>query len=55
MALGIAQVDPEEVVYIDDQALFVEVAQSLGMRGIHHTDYAATRAALAELGLTLPD
>jgi putative hydrolase of the HAD superfamily len=55
MALGIAQVDPEEVVYIDDQALFVEVAQSLGMHGIQHTGYAATRAALAALGLTLPD
>jgi putative hydrolase of the HAD superfamily len=55
MALGIAQVDPEEVVYIDDQELFVEVAQSLGLHGSHHTDYASTRAALAALGLTLPD
>src|SRR6185369_13399558 len=55
MALGIVQVDPEEVVYIDDQELFVEVAQSLGLHGIHHTDYAATRAALAALGLTVPD
>jgi putative hydrolase of the HAD superfamily len=55
MALGIAQVDPAEAVYIDDQELFVEVAQSLGMQGIHHTDYAATRTALAALGLTLPD
>ena len=55
MVLGIAQVDPEEVVYIDDQELFVEVAQSLGLHGIHHTDYAATRAALAALGLTVPD
>jgi len=55
MALGIAQVDPEEVVYIDDQELFVEVAQSLGLHGIHHTDYASTRAALAALGLTVPD
>ena len=55
MALGIAQVDPAEAVYIDDQELFVEVAQSLGMHGIHHTDYATTRTALAALGLTLPD
>ncbi len=55
MALGIAQVDPEEAVYIDDQELFVEVAQGLGLHGIHHTDYASTRAALAALGLTLPD
>ena len=55
MALGIAQVDPEEVVYIDDQELFVEVAQSLGLHGIHHMDYAPTRAALAALWLTVPD
>ena len=55
MALGIAQVDPQEVVYIDHQALFVEVAQSLGMHGIHHTDYATTCATLAALGLTLLD
>ena len=55
MALGIAQVGPAEAVYLDDQELFVEVAQSLEMHGIHHTDYATTCAALAALGLTLPD
>ncbi len=55
MALDIAQVNPEEVVYIDDQELFVEVAQSLGLHGLHHTDYASTRAALAALGLALSD
>ena len=53
MALDIAQVDPGEVAYIDDQELFVEVAQSLGMRGIHHTAYDSTRTALATLGLSL--
>jgi putative hydrolase of the HAD superfamily len=53
MALDIAQVEPTEVVYLDDQALFVEVAQRLGMHGIHHTSYATTRAALATFGLSL--
>jgi putative hydrolase of the HAD superfamily len=43
------------VVYLDDQALFVEVVQSLGLQGIHHTGYASTRAALAALGLVLSD
>src|SRR5215510_4884532 len=43
MALDIGQTSPLQVLYIDDQALFVEVAQDLGMRGIHHTDYASTR------------
>ena len=53
MALDIAQVSPAEVVYVDDQALFVEVAESLGMHGIHHTGYESTRSALAALGLSL--
>jgi putative hydrolase of the HAD superfamily len=53
MALDITQAQPSQVVYIDDQVLFVEVAQSLGIRGIHHTDYASTRAALVEFGLSL--
>lgn len=52
LALDMAQVDPQEVVYIDDQILFVEVAESLGLHGIHHTSYASTRAALAAFGLS---
>ena len=51
IALDIAQVPPEWVVYIEDRFMFVEVAQSLGIRGIHHTGYDSTRAALASLGL----
>jgi putative hydrolase of the HAD superfamily len=51
MALDIAQVQPERVIYIDDRNLFVEVAEGLGIRGIHHTSYGATRATLAGLGL----
>jgi hypothetical protein len=33
----------------------VEIAQGLRLQSIHHTDYTATRAALAALGLTLLD
>jgi putative hydrolase of the HAD superfamily len=55
LALDIAQVDPTEVVYIDDQALFVQVAQKFGLHTIHHTGYDATRTALAALGLSLTD
>jgi putative hydrolase of the HAD superfamily len=51
IALDIAQVSPERVVYIEDRFMFGEVAQSLGIRGIHHTDSDLTRAALASLGL----
>lgn len=53
IALDIAQTPSEQVVYIDDRALFVEVAQGLGIRGIVHKDLAGTQKALAELGLKL--
>ena len=52
MALDISQAAPEQVAYIDDRALFVEVASSLGIHGILHTDMPTTRSKLAELGLT---
>jgi putative hydrolase of the HAD superfamily len=52
IALDIAQVQPEQVVYIDDRAMFVEVAQGLGIRGIIHKDYETTRKALEALGLS---
>jgi putative hydrolase of the HAD superfamily len=51
LALDVAQVSPERVVYIEDRFMFVEVAQSLGIQGIYHTDYDSTRAALTSLGL----
>ena len=53
IALDIAQVNPEQVIYIDDRAMFVEVAQGLGIKGILHTGYPATRKALEGLGLLL--
>lgn len=55
IALDIAQVPREEVVYIDDRPMFVQVAQGLGLRGICHSnkDMARTRGQLAAMGLTL--
>ena len=52
LALDIAQVPAEQVVYIDDQPLFVQVADGLGIRGVRHADYRSTRAQLASFGLT---
>jgi putative hydrolase of the HAD superfamily len=49
-ALDIAQVPAAQVVYIEDRAMFVEVAQSLGIRTIHHVSYEATRLALEAFG-----
>ena len=51
IALDISQAAPEQVAYIDDRSLFVEVASSLGIHGILHTDVATTRSKLAQLGL----
>jgi putative hydrolase of the HAD superfamily len=51
LALDIAQVPAEQVLYIDDQPLFVRVADGLGIRGIRHTDYPSTSAQLAAFGL----
>ena len=53
IALDIAQANPEQVVYIDDRAMFVEVAQELGIQGIIHTSYQTTNKALAEFGLKI--
>jgi putative hydrolase of the HAD superfamily len=53
LALDVTQSQPEQVVYIDDRAMLVEVARSLGIHGIHHTTHASTQHALAQLGLTL--
>ena len=52
IALDIAQVSPERVAYIDDLAMFVEVARGLGIEGIIHTGYDTTRTALEGLGLS---
>jgi putative hydrolase of the HAD superfamily len=50
LALDVAQVPPQQVVYIDDRRLFVEVAGGLGMHCLHHTDEAATRQKLVQMG-----
>ena len=55
VALDIAQVPREEVVYIDDRPMFVQVAQGLGLRGVihDHRNVAQTKEALAAMGLKL--
>ncbi len=53
LALDVAQAKPEQVVYIDDRSMFVDVAKSLGIQGILHKDIDSTFNRLAELGATL--
>jgi putative hydrolase of the HAD superfamily len=51
IALDIAQVPVQHVVYIEDMQMFVDVASDLGIRSIHHKNYLSTSSELATLGL----
>jgi len=51
LALDIAQTPAAQVLYLENTPMFVEIAESLGIRSILHTDYRSTRAKLAALGL----
>lgn len=53
IALDIAQVPAEQVLYIEDRQMFVDVARDLGIRSIRHTDYLSTSEELASMGLNL--
>lgn len=53
IALDIALVKPQEVVYIEDRAMFVSVAEGLGLNGLLHENYAATREKLAGWGFKI--
>lgn len=52
IALDIALVEPDNVVFVDDRLLFVQIAQGLGIRAIHHTDVSRTKAVLSTWGLS---
>jgi len=52
IASDLAQVRPEYGIYVDDRAMFVEVARSLGFHGIQHTGFEATRSLFDSYGLT---
>jgi putative hydrolase of the HAD superfamily len=51
LALDIAQVPVEHIVYIEDLQMFVDVARDLGIHGIQHKNYLSTSAELASMGL----
>lgn len=55
LALDVAQTPAGQVAFIDDTAMFVDIARSLGIRGIHHTDHRSTSAQLDALGLQPSD
>jgi putative hydrolase of the HAD superfamily len=53
VALDIAQVPLDNLLYIEDRMLFVQVASRQGLRGIHHIDAATTAEKLKEWKLVL--
>jgi putative hydrolase of the HAD superfamily len=50
IALDIAQVSPDKVIYLEDRPMFVQVADTLGIHGIVHRDYKTTKQQLASFG-----
>ena len=51
LAIDGAQVPINEIVYIDDVQIFVDVATDLGIKSICHKDYLSTAKALTQWGL----
>lgn len=52
MATDISQTAAENSVYIDDRLMFVEIARSLGMHGIHYRGLDDVKEKLNTFGLT---
>jgi putative hydrolase of the HAD superfamily len=53
VALEMAQQPPDQILYIDDQGLFVEIAIGMGIQGIHHTGYESTQATLGRMNYSV--
>jgi putative hydrolase of the HAD superfamily len=51
MALEVAQVQAEQVLFVEDRPMFLQAAEDLGINGILHTDYKETVEKLASWGL----
>jgi putative hydrolase of the HAD superfamily len=51
LALDVAHTPAQQVAYVENTPMFVEIARGLGICGVLHTDYRSTRARLASLGL----
>ncbi|MFN7171499.1 MAG: HAD family hydrolase [Fimbriimonadaceae bacterium] len=48
LALHVSLAKPEDSIYVDDRLMFVQIARSYGLRGIHHVDPMTTLTALDE-------
>ena len=55
LALDVAQAQPDQVLYVDDRPLFVQIASDIGITSIIHTSYESTRRTFASVGLVVPE
>ena len=53
LAIDIAQVNPGDVLYVDDRELFVQVAEKAGLHGLVHKNYEETKKKFEEFGWEL--
>ena len=53
MALDLAQTPKDQILYIDDRELLIEVARKLEIPSLHHVNYDQTKLELEKYGLTL--
>src|SRR5665213_489218 len=51
LALDIAQASAQQVIYVENTPMFVQIAEGMGIRSILHTNFTSTRERLASLGL----
>jgi putative hydrolase of the HAD superfamily len=51
LALDTCRIPAENVAYLENTPMFVEIAKGMGIHGILHVDFDSTRLALASLGL----
>ena len=51
LALDIAQTPTEQIVYIENTPMFVQIAQKMGIQSILHMDYQSTSAQLSSFSL----
>ena len=53
LALDLGQVPNNQILYIENTPLFVQIAAGLGIKSLLHTDYRSTEVKLAKQGLAL--
>lgn len=55
LALDLAQVKPQEVVYIDDRPMLAEIGSKLGFQAIQHSSFEQTQTLLNQIFSTPKD